>query len=83
MMSFQFRNLLIIKDFVENHKPYNVILKKSGLHPFVVKKTYHQSQQFTFEELKKIFNKIFKVDLDIKTGKVRPELALEIFITQI
>ncbi len=83
MISFQFRNLLIIKDFIENHKPYNIILKESGLHPFVVKKTYHQSQQFTFEELKKIFNKIFKVDLDIKTGKIKPELALEILITQI
>ena len=83
MIGFQFRNLLIVKDFIENHKPYNVILKKSGLHPFVVKKTYHQSQQFTLEELKKTFNKIFKIDLDIKTGKIKPELALEILITQI
>lgn len=83
MINYQFRNLLIVKDFIEKHKPYNVILKKSGLHPFVVKKTYYQSQKFTFQELKKIYQKIFKVDLDIKTGRIQPEIALDLLITEI
>ena len=83
MINYQFRNLLIVKDFIEKHKPYDVILKKSGLHPFVVKKTYYQSQKFTFQELKKIYQKIFKVDLDIKTGRIQPEIALDLLITEI
>jgi len=83
MINYQFRNLLIIKDLIEKHKPYNVILKKSGLHPFVVKKSYYQSQKFSFQELKKIYQKIFKVDLDIKTGRIQPEIALDLLITEI
>ncbi len=83
MINFQFRNLLIVKEFIESRKTYNVILRKSGLHPFVVKKTYFQSEKFTFEELKKIYRKIFQADLDIKTGKIKPELALEMLITQV
>lgn len=83
MINYQFRNLLIVKDLIEKHKPYNVILKKSGLHPFVVKKSYYQSQKFTFQELKKIYQKIFKVDLDIKTGRIQPEIALDLLITEI
>lgn len=83
MINYQFRNLLIVKDFIEKHKPYNVILKKSGLHPFVVKKTYYQSQKFSFQELKKIYQKIFKVDLDIKTGRIQPEIALDLLIAEI
>ena len=83
MISYQFRNLLIIKDLIEKCKPYNVILKKSGLHPFVVKKSYYQSQKFTFQELKKIFQKIFKTDLDIKTGKIQPEIALDLLVAEI
>ena len=83
MINYQFRNLLIVKDFIEKHKPYNIILKKSGLHPFVVKKSYYQSQKFTFQELKKIYQKIFKVDLDIKTGRIQPEIALDLLITEI
>ncbi len=83
MINYQFRNLLIIKDLIERHKPYSVILKKSGLHPFVVKKSYFQCQKFTFQELKKIFQKIFKVDLDIKTGRIKPEIALDMLIAEI
>jgi len=83
MINFQFRNLLIVKEFIESRKTYNVILRKSGLHPFVVKKTYFQSEKFTFEELKKIYQKIFQADLDIKTGKIKPEIALEMLITQV
>lgn len=83
MINFQFRNLLIVKDFIEKHNSYNIILKKSGLHPFVVKKSYYQSQKFSFEELKKIYRKIFQVDLEIKTGKIEPEVALDMLIAEI
>lgn len=83
MINYQFRNLLIVKDFIEKYKPYNVILKKSGLHPFVVRKTYYQSQKFTFQELKDIYQQIFKKDLDIKTGRIQPEIALDLLIAEI
>lgn len=83
MINFQFRNLLIVKDFVENHKPYNVILKKSGLHPFVVKKSYEQCRQFSFGELKKIYQEIFKTDFEVKTGRIDPQIGIELFVAKI
>lgn len=83
MIAYQFRNLLIIKELIEQRKPYNVIAKKSGLHPFVVKKTYYMCQQFSLPELKKIYQKIFQVDLDIKTGKIEAETALDLFVSGI
>ena len=82
-METEFRNLLIIKELIETRKTYDAILRKSGLHPFVVRKTYFQSKKFTFEELKKIYHEIFQADLDIKTGKIKPELVLEMLITQV
>lgn len=83
MIGYQFRNLLIVKDLIEKNKPYNLIIKKSGLHPFVVKKSYFQSRQFTLPELKKIYQKIFQVDLDIKTGKIEQEMALDLLVAGI
>lgn len=83
MINFQFRNLLIVKDLIEKHNPYNVIIKKSRLHPFVVKKSYFQAQKFTLEELKKIYQKIFDTDLKIKTGQIEPEMALELLVAGI
>jgi len=83
MINFQFRNLLIVKDLIEKAKPYYNIVKESGLHPFVVKKTYYSAQQFSFKQLKSIYQKIFKIDMQIKTGKVEPATALDLLIAEI
>ena len=73
MIAFQFRNVLIIREMG----------RKSKLHPFVVKKTLVLAQAFTLEELKRIYQKIFEIDLGIKTGIMTPDLALQVFISQL
>jgi len=83
MISFQFRNLLIVRDLIEKKKPFSLILKETNLHPYVVKKSYSQAQKFKIEELKKIYRKIFEVDLNIKTGKLDPQTALDLLIAEI
>jgi len=79
MIAYQFRNLLIIKELTIQGGQ----AKNSGLHPFVVQKSLYLCNQFSMEELKKIYQKIFQVDLDIKTGKIEPELALDLFLNQL
>jgi len=83
MITFQFRNLLIIRELIDKGGSFSYLLKESKLHPFVVKKTYYQAQKFTFQELKKIFQKIFELDLKIKTGQIDAKLALDLFILEI
>jgi len=83
MINYQFRNLLIIKDLIEKNQPYYIILKKTQLNPFVVKKSYQQTNKFTLSELKKIYQKIFQADLNIKTGRIESETALDLLITEI
>ncbi len=83
MIAYQFRNLLIIKELQESNTPYNLIAKKSGLHPFVVQKSFYLCNQFSMEKLKKIYRKIFQIDSDIKTGKIEPELALDLLLSEI
>ena len=83
MINFQFRNLLMIRDLIEKNTPFYLISKKTNLHPYVVKKSYLQAQRFKLSELKKIYQKIFKVDLNIKTGKIEAETALELLIAEI
>jgi DNA polymerase III subunit delta len=81
MINFQFRNLLEIKDLMEKKISLNGIFTKSSLHPFVIKKTYWQAQKFSFVQLKKIYQKILSADLSIKTGKIEPEGALDMFVS--
>lgn len=83
MINFQFRNLLTIRDLIEKNKSPYTLLAETKLHPYVIKKSCSQAQKFKIDELKKIYQKIFQVDLAIKTGKVEPEVALDIFIAEI
>ena len=80
MINFQFRNLIVIKDLVERNLPP---LKFSNLHPFVVRKSTGLLKRFNSLELKKIYQNIFKIDLDIKTGRVEPETAFDLLITSL
>jgi DNA polymerase-3 subunit delta len=83
MINFQFRNLLMIRDLIEKKKPIQLFSKLTNLHPYIIKKSYPQALKFKLEELKKIYQKIFKIDLAIKTGQVKPELALDLFVAEI
>ncbi|MCX6720833.1 MAG: DNA polymerase III subunit delta [Candidatus Staskawiczbacteria bacterium] len=83
MIAYQFRTLLIIKDLQDKKEPYGLIAKKSGLHPFVVQKSSYLCNQFTMEQLKKIYRKIFQIDSDIKTGKIEAETALDLLLSEI
>jgi len=83
MIVYQFRNLLVVKELASKGLMYASIVKKSGLHPFVVKKTYFACSQFSFDELKNIYKKIFQFDADIKTGKIEAETALELITAAI
>ncbi|PIR01804.1 MAG: DNA polymerase III subunit delta [Candidatus Nealsonbacteria bacterium CG_4_9_14_0_2_um_filter_37_38] len=83
MINFQFRNLLMAKDLIEKDKSYNAVLKESGFHPYVFKKIYWQAKKFSLWELKKIYQKIFQIDLKIKTGQLNPGIALDLLIAGI
>ena len=84
MIAFQFRNLLMVKDQCKDASclPYNAS-KELGIHPYVIRKTLWQTKKFSLAELKKIYQRIFKIDWQIKTGRVSPEVALDLLIAEI
>jgi DNA polymerase III delta subunit len=49
----------------------------------VAQKSYEQARHFTLQELKKIYQKIFQIDLMVKTGKVDSLAALDALIVSI
>jgi len=48
-----------------------------------VDKAYYQSEKFTLNELKKIYRKLFQIDIDVKTGKIKPEIAIDLLVAKI
>jgi len=83
MINYQLRNLLTVKQLKQQGKTSSQIKKKTDLHPYVVKKTLGQSNNFTLEEIKKIYHRLFEVDLNIKTGKIDKEEGLKELIARV
>lgn len=80
MINFQFRNLLIVKDLLEKGlSPFGAV----NMHPFVVKKSVALCRRFGFLELKKIYLRLSEIDFDIKVGKIEPETAIDLLISEI
>jgi DNA polymerase-3 subunit delta len=70
MIVYQFRNLLRVKDLLAEYTPTEGIIKKTGLHPFVVRKTIEQAKKFELEELKRKFTRLADYDIAIKNGGI-------------
>lgn len=83
MIVYQFRNLLRVKSLAEGKTSPDSIAKKTGIHPFVVKKSLSAARLFSLDELKNIYRKLFDIDLKIKTGETEPQTALNLFIIEL
>lgn len=83
MISYQFKNLIILKELVDQNFSFHELIKKSQLHPFVIKKSLPLLNLFSFPELKNIYSKLFQIDTNIKIGKIEAEAGLEILIAEI
>ncbi|PIU01933.1 DNA polymerase III subunit delta [bacterium (Candidatus Torokbacteria) CG09_land_8_20_14_0_10_42_11] len=80
MVTYAFRNLIIVKDLAERGMERNQIITASRLHPFVVQKTLSCASYFSLGELKKIYLKLMDLDIKIKTGSITPNFGLEMLI---
>jgi DNA polymerase-3 subunit delta len=79
MINYQLKNIILVKDLIERRRP----LIEAGLYPFLLQKTIYQARKFSFQEIKKIYQKIFEMDLKIKSGQINPELALDLLVSGI
>ncbi|PIZ56901.1 DNA polymerase III subunit delta [bacterium (Candidatus Torokbacteria) CG_4_10_14_0_2_um_filter_35_8] len=82
MMVYQFRNLIIVKDLLEQRTPVYEIARKAKMHPFVVQKTTQQVQNFSLDRLKEIYNLLFETDVKVKTGKADGILSLDLLVSE-
>jgi DNA polymerase-3 subunit delta len=83
MFVYQFRNLLQIKSLIDSGVQSEALAKKTGLHPFVIKKSWSQLRNFSLEVLKKIYERLLKLDILIKRGRIEPQTALDLIVGEI
>jgi len=88
MINYQFRNLLLLKSRYQEGESIgfsriSTLAKQLDMPFFVVKKSISLMGNFSFEELKKAYQKIFQADFNIKTGKVLPEEGIKMLVIEL
>jgi DNA polymerase-3 subunit delta len=83
MLVYQFRNLLLVKDQLERGVTFYELGKKIKLHPYVLRKSFEQSKNFSLPALKKIYERLAEIDIGIKGGRFEAQTALDLIIKEI
>jgi len=80
MMVRQFRLILQCKLLLEQGLPQSAVGEKVGIRDFVVRECVKQSKNFSVAKLKDAMEESLERDVDIKTGKMPGDLAVELLI---
>jgi len=85
LIIWQFRALLSLRDLFENddRMTSDLAAKKTGLNPFVVKKSWPLVKNFTSDKLKTLYQGIIEMDLKAKTGQADLSLMLDLFVGRV
>jgi DNA polymerase-3 subunit delta len=84
MISYQFRNLIILKSYLNEHGYSNQygLAKELGLHPFIIQKSLNQVDKYSLPQLKKTYHQLLEIDLQMKTKSLNPEVLLDKLVVE-
>ncbi len=83
MIARHYRILLRVKLNVDQRVPDKEIASKAGVQPFLVKKYIAQTNRIGFGGIKKALEQILESDRAMKTGKIDPEIGLEMLMVRL
>lgn len=84
-VTWQFKNLLLLKSFVEENGPGYPDTRAGyqlGLHPFVIKKTMAQLPKHDLAILKNQYASLLEIDRKLKTSQLNPEVLFDLFVVR-
>lgn len=85
LITRQFRLLLLTREHINNggSPDKNTLAKVLGIHPYPAGKLAVQSRRFEVSQLDSIYRRVQQYDVDMKTGKIKPRLALELLVASL
>jgi DNA polymerase-3 subunit delta len=85
LIARQFRLLLLAREYLDTggSSNNNAIAQVLGIHPFPAGKVAVQSRRFNVPQLEKIYRRVQQYDVEMKTGRIKPRLALELLVASL
>lgn len=77
MVTRHFRQLWKIRELLEKKTPLQEIGKIAGINPYFLQGIIAQARNYSLEELRRVFEKLFQIDGALKTGGGKPSVLLE------
>ena len=69
MVIYQFRNMLVVKDFADRNISSAQIAQKTSTHPFVVKKMLSAVTHLSLTDIKRLYQKVLDLEQETKQGQ--------------
>lgn len=85
LIARQFRLLLLTREHIDTggSADKNVLAKVLAIHPYPASKLAVQARRFRLNHLETIYRTVQQYDVDMKTGKIDPRLALELLVASL
>jgi len=80
MIVRQYRLLLLAREMLDARAGEAEISKALALHPFPTGKICAQARKFTLGDLEQIYRRLLEYDVEIKTGRISAEAALDTLV---
>jgi len=77
------RRLIQARELMDQGMRGPGLASKLAVHPFVAEKTERQARLYRVEQLEAALRLLLRTDHVIKTGEAEPELALELYVTDL
>ena len=84
MITRQLRLTTLAKDILDQGVPSSDIGSRLGIRSkFVIEKTLDQARKFQWARLIFLYQRLLKTDLEVKEGRLKEDLALDLFIAEV
>ena len=80
MLSNQFRIIYQAKELFKKGYTEGEIASIINIHPYRIKLALNKSRNYDTKSILKLLYQLSNMDIEIKTGKIEPSIALELFI---
>lgn len=81
MIVRQFRLLLLAREYLAGGGSPGNLAAALNIHSYSAQKLAKQSRAFNVTQLEKIYRALLETDVKIKTGRIKPELALDLLVS--
>lgn len=79
----QFRQLLQVREILENRGREEDVIQMLKLHPYVAKMAIEHARRFSLADLEGIYQRLLEIDISMKSSGMEWELALDMLVTEL